>query len=224
MAEEPFVMLSLKDDKAKKLANALTNKSADKILAYLASHDNATESEIAKAIKVPLSTINYTMRVLIEAKLVLANEYSYSEKGREVNHYKLAKKYIIIAPDDADEGFLSRLKNFLPAATLAVALAGIVRLYQMFFSSMNEAANTLLFAQAPVAKMTQDIASDMAVEAAQEMGSDVAANSAMALSARSADVMVAAAPAPFEWFGPFVMGVFLVLLLALIIDYVFRKR
>jgi DNA-binding transcriptional ArsR family regulator len=130
MSDEPFVMLSLKGDKAKKLAHALTNKSADKILAFLANKKDATESQIAKSLKLPVSTVNYTMKVLVEAKLVVAEEYHYSEKGREVNHFKLAKKYIIIAPDDEDEGFFQRMKKYVPAFAVTIGVAGVFKLFQ----------------------------------------------------------------------------------------------
>lgn len=156
MSEEPFVMISLKDNKAKKLANALTNKSADKILKYLANKKDATEAQIAKALKLPVSTVNYTMKVLVDAKLVVADEYSYSEKGREVNHYKLAKKYIIIAPDEETETFLDKLKKYVPAFAITIGAGGLLRLYQAFTSTTTTEAAPMAMRAMPEADMAAE--------------------------------------------------------------------
>lgn len=126
--EEPFLMVSLKDDKTKKLANALSNKSANKILNYLANKKSATEKEMAKELQLPVSTVNYTIKVLQEAKLVTAKEYHYSEKGREVNHYSLARKYIIIAPqEESTTSVFDKLKTLLPAGLLALGATTIIQ-------------------------------------------------------------------------------------------------
>jgi hypothetical protein len=52
---------------------------------------------------------------------VVAEEFHYSKKGREVLHYKLANKYIVIAPK-IEEGVANKLKRLLPA--FAVVSAG----------------------------------------------------------------------------------------------------
>lgn len=199
MSEEPFVMLSLKDDKAKKLAHALTNKSANKILTYLANHEGASEAEIAKELNLPVSTVNYTMKVLIEARLAVADEYSYSKKGREVNHYRLAKKYIIIAPDEERETFFDRMKKLLPAATIAVAGAGIVRLWQILGGS----SVGLTASEPEMARMMME------------------SDSVQAFAAPTAEST--SFFASLSWFEPFLLGVAVVLILTMLVDYVRKK-
>ena len=95
--EEKFLLVSLEESQSKKLAQVISNNSSRRILAYL-TNKNATESELSKKLNMPISTIHYNLKHLIKAGLVDAKEYHYSEKGKEVNHYSLAKKYIIIAP------------------------------------------------------------------------------------------------------------------------------
>ena len=97
MAKEKFVLVSLQEDKARQLAQLMTNESCRKILDYLADK-NATESELAEKLDIPISTVHYNLKQLMQGGLVRADEFHYSEKGREVNHYRLANKYIIIAP------------------------------------------------------------------------------------------------------------------------------
>ena len=97
MAKKNFLLLSLEDSKTKKIANIVSNDSCRKILDYL-SANKATESELASKLSIPISTIHYNLQQLMDSGLIIADEYHYSEKGREVYHYKLANKYIIITP------------------------------------------------------------------------------------------------------------------------------
>ena len=129
MAKKSFVMVSLKEDKAKKLTEALSNEKCRMILDYLSSRKEATESQIAKELKLPISTVHYNLKILAENKLVTKDEYHYSEKGKEVIHYKIANQYIIIAPDE-DETFLERLKSFLPAFIITSVTAAGLFIYQ----------------------------------------------------------------------------------------------
>ena len=126
MAKEKFIMVSLKEDESKSLAQIISNDTSRKILDYLAEKE-ATESELAKKLNVPISTIHYNIQALLKGKLVEAEEFHYSEKGKEVNHYSLAKKYIIIAP--AGERIKTRLRSILPVAIIAAGAAGLIHLF-----------------------------------------------------------------------------------------------
>jgi DNA-binding transcriptional ArsR family regulator len=131
MAEKSFVLLSLKDDKAKKLSKALSNESCRKILDYLATKGEATETQISKDLSVPISTIHYNMKLLAENGLVSMDEYHYSEKGKEVIHYKMKNRYIVIAPQDEDEkSIMSKLKNMLPGVIVLAAGTFVVGLIE----------------------------------------------------------------------------------------------
>ena len=123
MPKEKFLLVSLQEDKAKKLAQVITNDSCRKILDYLADKE-ATESELAKQLNLPISTVHYNLKQLVDGGLIVAEEFHYSQKGKEVLHYKLANKYIIIAPKST-YGIKERLKSLLPVALL-VAAAGFV--------------------------------------------------------------------------------------------------
>src|SRR3990167_3827696 len=99
MASKNFLLVSLDESKAKQLAQIVSNDLCRKMLDYLASREKgATESEIAEALGIPLSTAHYNLRQLLQGGIVKAAEFHYSKKGREVLHYSLANKYIIIAP------------------------------------------------------------------------------------------------------------------------------
>lgn len=103
-----FLLLSLDDTKIKKVSNAVSNDSSRKILGYL-SNKEATESELADKLQIPISTVHYNIQQLMEAGLVNAKEFHYSKKGKEVIHYKLTNKYIIIAHKKTNTSMLNKV-------------------------------------------------------------------------------------------------------------------
>jgi len=130
MAKKNFILLSMEDDKIKKISNVISNESCRKILDYLAEKE-ATETELAEKLQIPISTVHYNLQQLMETGLVSADEYHYSSKGKEVNHYRLANKYIIIAPKKT-YGIKEKLRSILPVALIAAGAAGIIQLVQKF--------------------------------------------------------------------------------------------
>ena len=132
--EEKFLLVSLEGKESKKLAQVISNNSSRKILAYL-TNKKASESELSKKLSIPISTVHYNLKHLIKAGLVDSREYHYSEKGKEVNHYSLAKKYIIIAPKTS--GIKTKLRSILPMAIVIIAGAAIIQ----FISSLVKGAS-----------------------------------------------------------------------------------
>ena len=133
MAEESFLLVSLKENKAKKLAQVINNDTCRLILDFLSKKKDITESEIAKELNLPLSTVHYNLQQLVDNKLVQSEEFHYSEKGREVNHYKLSNKLIIIAPEGADEGLKEKIKAIWPLGLIALAASGIIHAFSSGF-------------------------------------------------------------------------------------------
>ena len=147
--QEKFLLVSLEESESKKLAQVISNNTSRKMLNYLASADSATESEISKNLGIPLSTVHYNLSQLIKAKLVDSKEYHYSEKGKEVSHYSLAKKYIIIAPSSSK--IRTKLSSILPMALVTIGAAAAVQLFSSFsagtFSSLKSASQPVMFAE-----------------------------------------------------------------------------
>jgi DNA-binding transcriptional ArsR family regulator len=126
MAKQSFLVVSLKEGKAKKLAQVLTNDTSLKILDYLTNKD-ATETELANGLDIPISTIHYNLKILVDSKMIKSDEFHYSGKGKVVNHYALANKYILISPG-REAGLKERLKTFFPVSIILLAVAGSVQL------------------------------------------------------------------------------------------------
>jgi len=127
--DDTFILMSMKDKNSKELANAISNETSRKIIAYLSDKDEATETQIAKDLNLPLTTIHYNIKLLLNSKLIQSKEFYWSKKGKEMLVYKLSKKFIIIAPSDSP-GALARLKSLLPVTLLAFIGSGIIYLLQ----------------------------------------------------------------------------------------------
>ena len=124
---DKFIMVSLDEEKAKKLAEVISNDTARKILDYLSEKNEATASEISKDLNVPISTVDYNMRNLIENGLVESKEFRWSPKGRQMDIYKLANKHIIISPKKYSE-FKETLKKILPVAIIGLGVGIYIEL------------------------------------------------------------------------------------------------
>jgi len=135
-----FLLISLDEKKSKKIAEAINNDTGRKILDHL-SKKECTESDLAKELSIPISTVHYNLKQLMEANLVIVDEFHYSSKGKEVNHYKLANKYIIIAPKQTDNRFMEALQKILPL-TIITAITGGILTALRFINTGNSTANT----------------------------------------------------------------------------------
>lgn len=127
MDKNNFLLVDLNEPKTKKLAETITSDTSRKILNYLTDKEG-TESAIAESLKIPLPTVHYHLQKLQEAGLVIVEEFHYSQKGREVNHYKLANKYIIITPKKVT-GLREKLKGILPVAGIVLLVSALLGLF-----------------------------------------------------------------------------------------------
>lgn len=160
MAKKNFLLLSLEDEKTRKIANVVSNDSCKKILDYL-SENEGTETEIAKKLNLPLSTAHYNLQQLVDAGLIAAEEYHYSPKGREVYHYKLANKYIIIAPKNVS-GLRQKLKSILPIGLISLGAAALLQLFASYFSPSASRQNFIVAKSAEIAMPAAEAAEDAA--------------------------------------------------------------
>jgi DNA-binding transcriptional ArsR family regulator len=163
MAKNKLLLLDLGDKKTKKLAETITSDTSRKILEYLADQETAPEAKVAKELNIPISTVHYHLQKLVEAGLVLADEFTYSTKGREINQYKLANKYIIIAPKKVT-GIKNKLKSVLPVLAGILGISAVIKIIDWFGGTSGavlSGANKATFA-------VEEAAMDMAEEASAD--------------------------------------------------------
>jgi len=163
--DNAFMLVSLKDKGAKKLAQVINNDTCKDILEQLAKKE-ASETDLSKELGLAMSTVHYNLQNLVEAKLVKANEYHYSKKGKEVLHYSLANKFVIIAPDGTDKSILNKLKSLIPAGIIAGGLAFAIKFLGMVKSSFKGISETTSLAQREMVMEAAPVAKDFAAPAA----------------------------------------------------------
>ena len=206
MAQDKLLLISLQEGQAKKIAQVISNDTCRKLLDTLADKEE-TETELAQKLGIPLSTVHYNLQQLMEAGLVISETFHYSVKGKEVAHYKLANKYIIIAPQST-WGIREKLKSILPVAAFGVAVAAIIQFVQT--------------------RIPLQSASQILAEAAPQAGAEAAPmlkTTAADAAGESLAMAAQVAPQPSEplyamWF---LIGVVITLVLYLSIDYI-RSR
>ena len=125
MSKNNFLLVNLNETKTRNLAETIPSDTSRKILNYLADN-NDSEQNIAKSLNIPISTVHYHLQKLQEAGLVIVEEFHYSTKGREVNHYQLANKYIIIAPKNVS-GLKEKLRGILPVGLIILGITAIIK-------------------------------------------------------------------------------------------------
>jgi len=127
--EEKFLLLSLEEEKAKDLANAINNETARKILNFL-SEKEASEHKIAQSLKLPASTVYYNIQQLLKSDLIEIKDFYWSEKGNKINVYRVANKLIVIAPKTSNiNEFKINVRRILPVALLSFIASGLIYIF-----------------------------------------------------------------------------------------------
>ena len=125
MKEESYLLFSLEEEKSKKLAQAISNETARKILNHLSKNDSS-ETDIAKALNLALSTVHYNLQNLKQSKLIKVKGFYWSEKGKKIEVYTVSKKLIVISPFGSNFG--NALKNILPVGLAGIIISGLLYL------------------------------------------------------------------------------------------------
>ncbi|MEK6841273.1 MAG: helix-turn-helix domain-containing protein [Nanoarchaeota archaeon] len=155
--QEKYILVSLEEEKAKQLANIISNATSRKILDYLSTKDEASETEIAKELNSPLSTIHYNLQQLKKNNLVEVKHFMYSNKGKRVEFYRVVKKFIVIAPKYSQPGLL---KNILPLFLISALIGGLIQVFtntknMVFTDTLQKAASQEM--AAPLAQVSPQV-------------------------------------------------------------------
>ena len=167
--------MDLNETKTKKVAETITSDTSRKILNYLTEKEDS-EANIAKGVGKPISTVHYHLQKLQEAGLVIVEEFHYSKKGREINHYKLANKYIIIAPKKV-AGLKEKLRGILPVGLVLLGISAVIKFVQRTSGVALEKGEEVIAAAPMMAE-----SADVGVRALEnEMMMDAAPSAAQAM-------------------------------------------
>jgi DNA-binding transcriptional ArsR family regulator len=113
------MIISLSDDRLKKVARALSNETAVTVLQRLVEN-SMSATELSETLKLPLTTIEYNIGALLEAELIKVDRIKFSRKRRDIKYYAPVKRALVFAPEKTERGVITFLKKVLP---LLVVLA-----------------------------------------------------------------------------------------------------
>jgi len=126
MTGKKYLLISMDDERAKRLADVLGNKTCKKIIDLLAEKDSS-EKDIADELKIPINTVEYNLKKLLDAEIIeKSKSFFWSKKGKKIGIYKLSNKSIIISPKNR---ISSKIKSVVPALLISLAGAFSLRYY-----------------------------------------------------------------------------------------------
>ena len=142
------MIFSFEDERIGSLSKVLGNKACKKILNYLAETKEASEKDISDAIKLPINTVEYNLKMLLDSGLIEKSKtFFWSKKGKKISMYKVSNKSIIISPKNSNP----KIKTFIPAGL--ISLLGVFILRQVLF-----AKEKIVSVAGPVLEYSNDFA------------------------------------------------------------------
>ncbi len=137
MEKDNFILISLDDPRAKKIAKIVGNKTSHKILSFLEENPKKSEQDISTSLKIPLNTIDYNIKQLLESGLIeKSSNFFWSKKGKKISLYKVSNKSVIFSPKKIN--LSSKLRLILPVSLLSGIGALIIRLTHQDFSTSSQ--------------------------------------------------------------------------------------
>jgi DNA-binding transcriptional ArsR family regulator len=127
----------------KQLSEVLSNKSCKKILDLLAENE-WTETEIARELKMPLNSVDYNIKKLVQSGLIETSKHWWSIRGKKMHAYKVSDKKIIISP--------KKIWNNFVIPTITTGIVAILGAWKLLGSN-TEKSLTQGFVQEPIASV-----------------------------------------------------------------------
>lgn len=132
---------------ASSLAKVISSKTSQEIITFIGENEGCSASNIKTALSLPASTIHYNLKALIDSKIIDDSNFTYSSKGKEIVHYSLTNKILIIVPKK--QKISSQLKAFIPGLAVVGGIIAVSLISKIFNSSSSlmsaGASNTRVF-------------------------------------------------------------------------------
>jgi len=124
---------NLEAEKSKEVAEIISNKTCRKIIDYLKEKE-ASETNIAKTLNLPLTTVHYNVQKLLKNGFVEVKDFFWSEKGNKINIYKASNKVFVFAqkPSKYMENKLRVVLLSLIPALLLLSLFMLTIVFDVF--------------------------------------------------------------------------------------------
>ena len=164
--QNKYLLFSLEDESSKNLGEIISSPTCKKIVNLLAEKD-LSESDIARELSLPINTIEYNLKKLLEAGIIeKAKNFFWSRKGRKIDIYKVANKLIVISPKKYSNIY-SKIKSIIPVAIISGILTSFIAWYykkqelaQLTLQKTTEYRDALTQASSSVASSISQAPSD----------------------------------------------------------------
>jgi predicted transcriptional regulator len=134
--EDNFILVSLNDEKSKSIAEVIGSKTCKTIINYLAEIKEASQKDLSTALKIPLNTIEYNIKKLLDSGFIQKTKnFFWSKKGKKIIMYKLSKKSIIISHKKSS---INKFKSILPAFIFGISVTFAIGVYEKLNNTSNE--------------------------------------------------------------------------------------
>lgn len=207
---EKYISIDLNDPRMKYLSEIFGNDSCKKILNLLAERE-LTETEISKELKMPLNSVDYNIKKLIQSGLIESSKHWWSVKGKKMPSYKVSNKKIVISPRRIGSSFVMPL-----VMTVIVAVLGT----RKYFGSVAERSFTQGFVRAPIADVATNEIALKATGVANELTSSVSSFNDSTLQVAS-NAGFFSSLSGFEWF---MFGLWIGSILFFVLNHIFYRR
>ena len=84
------------------------------------------EKQISEKLNLALTTVDYNVKKLAEVGLITVHHKKWSQKGKKVNYYAPAEKFILIAPKASTAQIFKVLKTLIPILAIIGLFIGIL--------------------------------------------------------------------------------------------------
>jgi len=124
--EDNVIVLEPGEERAQKIAKAMSSQTASDILRLLAEN-NRSLSEITEYLAIPLTTAKYHVENMLDAGLITVANTRYSVKGREIKIYSLSDQLVIVAPRQIDlRSMLLKYASLMGVVILGTLLVALI--------------------------------------------------------------------------------------------------
>lgn len=206
---DKIISLDLNDSRMKYISEIFGSESCKKILNLLAEKE-LTETDIAKELKMPLNSVDYNVKKLVQAGLIESGSHWWSVKGKKMPSYRVSDKKIVISPKRMSSSVL-----LIPALLFGGLISLTIRKVIELNSYVSE-TNLLM------AKSVEGVAVMSLQAGAGEVATDSLAESAPVISQQiSEKTSFIGSIAGWEWF---LLGIWSGILMFFILNYFYERR
>jgi DNA-binding transcriptional ArsR family regulator len=163
------ILLEPGDERAQKIAKAMSSQTASDILQLLAEAPKSLTG-ITERLAIPLTTAKYHTENLLDAGLILVADTKYSVKGREIKIYSLTNQLLIVAP---------RQSNVRSLLLKYASLFGIVAFGSLIIAVMSPVLKQGLYAGSGLNGAPRMAAQELGVTSAKAVSEGVLPNATM---------------------------------------------